>query len=392
MALFQAKVLTREGMKTLQLNSKDEATARAYFARSGRVIAIQRKRDWNLSVPLSSSDRLIFFTRMAAMLSSRVGTSDALALIRNTFSGKIQEVTSRLLSYVEAGDDLASAIEKVGAPDFPEATIALIHAGSRSGETWKAIRDAIEFEQQLNHARAGAAKGLWVGIGSLVLSGALAIASTLYVGPTVMKSDLIKGASEMGEKIDIGWVNTFGNAIGILTAVMLAAIALMFFVASVGRKLVPLHADRFIMSIPYYKDLVLARNNFIVLYGLSLLVKSGVRTEEALRLSAEAAPKGALRRDLTNAMLAVKSGREWAKEMVTLHPTDKAALLSATDRTQIAYTLNALANQYRELYAQRLASFVPLINMLAAVFMALAGGVLFAESILPMLMASKNLL
>jgi len=166
---------------------------------------------------------------------------------------------------------------------------------------------------------------------------------------------------------------------------------LLVLVASIGRRIAPIHADKLIMKIPYYKDLVLSKNNYIVLYGLALLVKSGVRTEEALRLSAEAAPKGALRRDLTNAMTAVKSGRDWAPEMVTLHPTDKAALLSAADRTQIAITLNTLAGQYRELYGQRLATLVPLINLVAALFMSLAGGILFAESILPMLMASKNM-
>lgn len=392
MALFEAKVQSKTGVKTVVINAPTEAVARQYFDRVGRIISIRKKMNFSLSTPLSAADRQMFFTRLAAMLASRVGTSDALSLIRNTFTGKIQETAGKLLNYVEAGDDLSNAIAKIGAPDFPDATVALIQAGAKSGETWKAIRDANEFEQELRHVQTGAAKGLWSGIGALFLSGTISISSTLYVGPTIMKSDLISGASDMGEKIDIGWVTTFGNWLGIATVVMMVVIVLMGFIASVGRKVLPIHADKLIMSIPYYKDLVLAKNNFIVLYGLALLVKSGVRTEEALRLSAEAAPKGALKRDLFNAMKAVKSGKDWPREMATLHPTDKASLMSAADRTQIAHTLNTLANQYRELYAMRLASVVPLINLIAALFMSLSGGILFAESILPMLMASKNLL
>lgn len=392
MPFYEAKIQGKGGIKTMAMSAASEAAARVYFERAGRVIVIRKKLNLNMSSPLTQAERHTFFTRLSSMLSSRVGTSEALTLIRNTFKGKVQEIATRLLNYVEAGDDLSTAIEKVGSPDFPAATIALIQAGAKSGETSKAIRDAVEFEQQLRNVQSGASKGLWTGIGALMLSGIISVVSTLYVGPTIMKSDLISGASNMGEKIDIGWVTTAGNILGVATAVMMAVIIIMAFIASVGRKILPVQADKFIMSIPYYKDLVLSRNNFIVLYGLALLVQSGVRTEEALRLAAESAPKGALRRDLLNAMRAVKTGREWPKEMVTLHPTDKAALLSAADRKQIAYTLNTLAHQYRELYAQRLGSFVPLINLIAAVFMSLAGGVLFAESILPMLMASKNLL
>jgi general secretion pathway protein F len=293
---------------------------------------------------------------------------------------------------VEAGEDLSSAITKVGAPDFPEATTALIRAGSRSGETWRAIRDAMTFEYQLNAVRKGASKGLIAGIGSMVFAGVTTVASTSYMGPKLMKSELMKAAMQKGNGIHLEWVTTVGNIVGYAIGAILVLIFLMLVLASAGRKLMPVKADQLIMRIPYYKDLVLSRNNYIVLYGLSLLIGSGVRTEEALRLSATTAPPGALKQDLLDAEKAVKGGREWAKEMKTLHPTDVAALLSAQDRKQIQATLDTLANQYKELYAYRLASFVPALNMVAALFMSIAGGILFAESILPMLMATQNIM
>ena len=113
--------------------------------------------------------------------------------------------------------------------------------------------------------------------------------------------------------------------------------------------------------------------------------------EEALRLSAEGAPRGALKNDLIKASAAVKNGKPWPKMMDTLHPTDKAALMSAPDREQIANSLDVLSTTYRELYGQRIASFVPIVNLLAALFLSIAGGLLFGQSILPMLMASQNM-
>lgn len=392
MPIFETKVKLRGNqVKSLRIQARNQAEARQHAQRIGRVVAFRRVFTVAVNRGMTAADRQIFFARLSSMLSSRVGTSDALQLMRDTFTGKIQEVSGRLLSYVEAGGDLAEAVEQVGAPDFPDATIALIKAGARSGETWRAIKDAAEFEYQLHNVKKGASKGLWVGVGSLLSAGVLAVGSTLYVGPKIMESDLIKAANRDGS-VDIGWINTLALSVGWTISTLLFLGFLFWAFASVGRRVIPVMADKIILKIPFYKDLVLARNNFIVLYGLSLLIRSGVRAEEALRLSAEGAPKGALRADLRAAETAVRTGRPWPAAMSTLHPTDKAALTCATDREQVAQTLYTLATQYRELYAQRLASFIPIINLIAALCMTISGGILFGQTILPMLMASEGLL
>jgi general secretion pathway protein F len=392
MPVYEGKVKTRTNrVKAVSIQARNKEEALAHIERMGRVVTFKRKVGVSIRTGLSAGDRQIFFTRLSAMLSSKVGTSDALTLMRDTFTGNIQEVSGRLLSYVESGDDLSAAFDRIGNPDFPDATVALIKAGARSGETWRAIKDAAEFEYQLHNIKKGAAKGLITGVFSFIFAGLLTVVSTLYIGPEIMNSALIKSANHDGS-VDIGWINTTAEVMGYLMAALMTIGLLFWILASVGRKLAPVKADNLILKIPFYKDLVLSRNNFVVLYGLALLIKSGVRTEEALRLSAEGAPRGALRYDLVAAMTAVKTGRPWPKVMQTLHPTDKAALMSATDREQIASTLDTLAAQYRELYAQRLGSFVPAINMLAALFMSIAGGLLFGQSILPMLMASQSML
>lgn len=392
MPVYEGKVKVRGNkVRAVEVQARNKEEALSHIERIGRVVTFKRKLTFNIRGALTPADRQVFFTRMSAMLSSRVGTSDALMLMRDTFTGKIQEVSARLLRCVEGGDDLAQAFERVGSPDFPEATVALIKAGARSGETWRAIKDAVEFEYQLHAIKKGAAKGLVTGVLSFIGAGLLTLGSTLYVGPKIMDSPLIKVAREKGA-VNIDAINTTAYIVGYVMAALLIVGFLFWLLATVGRRIIPLQADRIIMGIPYYKDLVLAKNNFIVLYGLALLIKSGVRTEEALRLSAEGAPKGALKHDLQNAMNAVKTGRPWPTTMKTLHPTDKAALLCATDREQVASTLDVLADQYRELYGQRLSSFVPLVNLLAALFLSIAGGLIFGQSVLPMLQATQGMM
>jgi general secretion pathway protein F len=390
---YTARIRAKNGVRTIQISAKTRSEAVAQAGKLGHLINLKQTSGYFSAMgALSPDDRQIFFSRMSSMLASKVGTSAALELMRTTFTGKIQDVSGRLLQYVESGDDFSDALAKVGAPDFPVATIALIQAGSRSGETWRAIRDAADFEYQLHNAKKSASKGLFSAIGGFIFAGIMTVVSTLYVGPKIMDSDMIKAANTAENPIDIGWLTTAGNVIGILIGVMLGIGIFMTLFSSIGRRLFPVTADNIILKIPYYKDLVLARNNFVVLYGLGLLLRSGVRTEEALRLSGESAPRGALRSDLLAATQAVKTGRPWPSCLRTLHPTDRAALMCAVDREQIAGTFNTLATQYRELYAMRLASFVPAINVIAALFLSASGGILFGQSILPMLMASQNLM
>ncbi|MNR71676.1 type IV pilin biogenesis protein [compost metagenome] len=389
MPLYEGKVKTRgNSLKRVEVQARNASEAQAHISKSGRVISMKRKLSMDVSRGMTDAERQILFNRLAAMLGSRVGTSTALALLRDTFTGKIQEVSARLLAAVESGKDLAEAMEQVGAPDFPEATVALIKAGSRSGETWRAVKDAAVFEYELANIRKSASKGLASGIFGFLMAGGLTLGSTLWVGPAIMESPLIKGAGN----VNIDWINTAAFIVACIMGVIMFLGIGFWLLASVGRRVMPVAADKVILKIPFYKDLVLSRNNFIVLYGLALLIKSGVRTEEALRLSAQTAPRGALRVDLQMAAQAVKTGRDWPKAMGTLHPTDKAALMSATDREQVASTLDNLAAQYRELYGQRLASFVPMLNLMAALFLSIAGGLLFGQSILPMLMASEGML
>ena len=390
MAHYTIKVQTKTGLRTLQLTAKTDTEAREHGARVGRVILVRRKMGFDLSRGMTPDERQTFFSRLSTMLKSRVGTSDALALLRDTFSGRIQHVSAQMLGYVESGDDLGQAIERVGSSDFPDATCALIRAGSKSGETWRALRDAAEFEWELHKVKQNAAKGLWGGISGFAFAGITTLVSSMYVGPKIMESELIKGLSAKSGGVDMSLIDAAGRGLGWFMVVVMAIAVTLMLLGSIGRRIAPEGADKLILRIPFYKDLVLAKNNYIVLYGLALLIRSGVRAEEALRLSAESAPKGALRADLVRAMDAVKTGRPWPKVMNTLHATDKASLMCATDREQVAETLDALANQYRSLYAQRLGMFVPVLNLVAALLLSLSGGLLFAQSILPMLMATQG--
>jgi general secretion pathway protein F len=168
-------------------------------------------------------------------------------------------------------------------------------------------------------------------------------------------------------------------------------LGLLFLLATVGKKIAPVLADNIILQIPFYREMMLAQDNYINMHRLSLLARSGVRMEEALKSTYENCKAGALREDFNNALTALKKGQKWASGMKMLHPTDRAALMLASDREQIAENLENIADQYQALYIQRVELFAPVMQVAAALSMTLAGIVLFGVSILPMLQVSARL-
>lgn len=387
--LYKVKISTRKGPKELVISATSEASARLQAGRSGTVLRVTKAKKSLFQPALSEADRQILLTRLSAMLASRVGVAEALRLLRDTFGGKISKTSGDLLQYVEANGALPEAMQQIGPPDFPDSLTALVRAGARAGNTASALSDAVTFEQQIREVKKTASKGLWGAIFGFLTAVSTILFSSFYFGPQVLASGLI---SDNSKSVHVGWIFTIGDWTGYFAVALIVLSIPLFLLATLGRQIAPVFADSLILRIPFYREIVLARGNFITLYGLAMLVKSGVNQSDALLLAQDTASKGALRNDLKLAYIEVKAGRPWAKAMKTLHPTDKAALLSALDNTQVAKTLMNLANQYKEIYAQRLNTFVPALTLVSAFLLTIAGGILFGEVILPMLQASNGML
>lgn len=386
---YIVRVSTRKGPQELRVSAENPVQAKAIGTRTGTVLRVIPVRKALFRLPLSDADRQIFLTRLSAMLASRVGLAEALRLIRDTFGGPIAKTANTLYQSVEQGVPLPEALQQIGPPDFPESLTALVRAGSRAGDSAIALADAVAFEQEIKEVKKSASKGMLAALGGFLTAVGTILSSSFYFGPEVLKSGLISAG---GDSVQVGWIFTAGYWVGYFSVGLLVLALPLIFLGTIGKQLAPGLSDRIILKIPFYRDIVLSRGSYVTLYGLALLVRSGVRLSDALRLAQDTAPKGALRQDLERAHRQALAGKPWAPAMVTLHPTDKAALASALDKDQITRTLLALADQYRKLYAQRVSTFVPVMTLISALLLTLAGGILYGEIILPMLQASSGIM
>lgn len=372
---------------TISANSIDDA--RKMAARRGQVLSVKSAGGGSGS-KLSLQDRLMFFQRLASMLGSKVGASEALDIIYQSFSGSIREAARILRDEIKAGASLYEAMDRAGPKYFPEAIVAIVKTGSRGGDLAMAIREAARFERELAQVKKESSKGITSAMMGFLAGVVTILASTYYVAPMILNSSLVTASGGS----DIGWVMTLANVISIIALVATAIMGGIFFYGVVIRPFAPAAVDRGILRIPFYRDMALAKTNYMVFFGLAVLLKAGLRVEESLELTIESAPKGELRNDLERARTALVKGsaKPWASYMTMLHPTDKAALATAQDQSQTARTIEELAHTYQGLYKSRLELFVPAVQGFSAIFLALAGFVLFGVSVIPLMQSTSSIM
>lgn len=387
MPKFDVLVVDDSGELTLSILAESEAEARVTGAQRGEVVQVSQALDVGRTRRLSSEDRQLLLEKLATLLEARVGMGRALRLIRDQFDGRIQEVANMLLQHLEGGADLCSAMTAIGERDFPVALVSLLRSGISAKGTVAALEEASRFESELSELRRVSAKGVGAAASGFIAAAILIGVSVLWAGPALMESPLIKMS-----KVDVGWAFIVGNVLG--GALLLASLGLggLVFIATILKRVHPEDADSATMRVPVWRHVALGREAFLGWFSLAELLKSGTPLDVALRSAGENLPKGRFAKTLKSAAAAVERGEQWAEVFVDLESTDRVALGSAIGREQLASLLSRLALAAKRRYVQKTESFVMGLQLAAALSLSAGGALLFVVSILPMLMASRNLL
>lgn len=388
MAWFEVRLIAGGRVRSIEVEAPDVRGARDQLSARGRILEVRRRRKvgtWSRS--LDRNERHILFIRLAAMLESKVGLAEALRRIAASFRGRIRRTAERMADAVELGDDLAGAMQRQPR-DFSPTLVALVRAGGFGEGTATALRTAAEFEQQLAGARQSFRSGLLLAVLYVVMSGVVMVGTSFFLTPLLLETEVFKRA---GEEVDVGWVYLLSDLTTGVVALVLLALGLMAGVATVGRRLAPRQADRAMQRVPLYRDIALGVQNHVTFRELSLLVGGGVPIDRALSLTAEGAPPGALRADLEAATRAVTLGLPWTDAMRGVHGTDRASLAAAENRSELARSLAALAEQYRDLYLHAVAVTEPVLRGISVAVVGVAGIVMFGLTIIPILQLAEHI-
>lgn len=386
MRTFDVTVVGAAGEAVVTVHADTEAEACAAAAEHGEPVSVRRRLALS-GRALTSQERFTFLEKLGGLLRSQVGTGAALRLLRDQFSGRVREVASMLLADIEAGGDLCSAMARVGPKDFPPALVSIIRAGTQSGATADALEAGARYEEDAQTLRRQSRKGLISALVGYFAAVIVVGASVFWMGPKIMASPLLRAGDT-----NVDWAFTSGLVLTALLGLLTAALIGLLINSTLLKRVAPLKADAVTRAIPVWRDAVLGKERFVAYHTMSALLKTGMPLEAALSLASQSVPAGRLAQQLHAAAQFVVAGQPWVSQLADLSELDRVAVGSAEDREQAALAFSRLSTFARRDFVSSTENLVTGLQMTAAISLTLGGGLMFALSILPMLMAASAIL
>ncbi|QAY80150.1 type II secretion system F family protein [Sphingosinicella sp. BN140058] len=380
MPTFAVTVRDNTTIKKIPVVAKSPSEARFIAQRQGVVITSPLEIKERQGGGLSAAERYIFLHQLATMNIAKVPLTTGLQILRQSHGGRIGKAAASLEAGVAAGRQISDLMYE-DKRNFPGAVGLLVKAGAQgTGGAAASLKKAAEFERQILGASTKGAKGIyqagfWVVVATISL-----FACPLWLTPYLKSSQLFTLTKT---PIEWGWLDMVAYATAALTMLFMMFGMFLFFLITVGQRIFPHFSDAVVMRLPFLKDIIFTRDNFVSLYRFSLMVKAGVTLEESLETTLSDTRKGALKDDLTRALQNVKTGQPWAADFRTVHPTDKAALSMATDKERLGEILEEVADQNKAIYVRRLELMQPIMGAIGGLSMILVYAITGLYSIVP---------
>ena len=190
---FSWRARTRSGKLLFgKLRAKSEEEACSLVRNNyGFVVRLQVKESswllWQEKLLCSQSNltdkqRIVFFKQLATILNSGVPLLDGMELLRQRSDFVIGRVAVKLVSYLQEGSSLASAMQKCGST-FSNLAVTLVAAGERSGELNNVFLEIADFYNKQRELKQFLYKATLYPLFLLCASLAVLVFFLLYVLP-----------------------------------------------------------------------------------------------------------------------------------------------------------------------------------------------------------------
>ena len=270
-----------------KLRAKSEAEACSLVRNNyGFVVRLQVKESsWLLwqekllgsQSNLTDKQRIVFFKQLATILNSGVPLLDGMELLRQRSDFVIGKVAIKLVSYLQEGSSLASAMQKCGST-FSNLAVTLVAAGERSGELNNVFLEIADFYNKQRELKQFLYKATLYPLFLLCASLAVLVFFLLYVLPMLASVYSSLGAPPNGILQFAVQVSNFlmGNGV----AISLGLVSVVLCVYQRRERLLEL-----CLRLPLVRSLHAMVLEIRFCKILSMLLDKGINITEAVELA-----------------------------------------------------------------------------------------------------------
>jgi type IV pilus assembly protein PilC len=265
-------------------------------------------------LPVSLSDRVLFFQQLALMLRSGLSVLQSLEVAANlAASSRLRRGIEQIGDRIKNGDSFSAAMDAQGAL-FPPLAIQLVRSSETSGELDRVLERIAEHLEQKAETRRNLITSLIYP--AIVVIVALGVAAFLLTGVVPKFVQFFERSGKAlppmtAALIDVSdWLIAWGPFLLAGIAVVLIT-ALYAYSTKAGR----LYLDRILLYVPLIGALLLRASISQFTWAMSILLSSGVTLLDSLRVAKGVVSNKAIDLALDEAAEDLLRGRDFATSL-----------------------------------------------------------------------------
>ncbi|OGD85667.1 hypothetical protein A2164_03065 [Candidatus Curtissbacteria bacterium RBG_13_35_7] len=335
------------------------------------------------SLSLSSQDRLNIIDTLATFLTSGIPILEAVESLSEESKGNTQQILKILMDDLNQGKTIAYSFAR-HPKAFDPITVNLIKAAEEAGTLETTLKDLTKSIQK-DIDFLGSVKGsLLYPVLVLIVLFAVIILNLFFVIPRISKVfSRLKVQIPLPTKILIVTSNFVNNNLIFLIVGLIIFIVLIIVIFKTKKTII----TNFIYSLPVISKLVIEIDIARFTHSMSLLLKSGIPINEALKLSRDVTNKKEMQTLIIKAEEVVISGKTLSsafKRFRQLIPGFVIRITEAGEKSgTLEKSLQELSEQFEKRVSNRLKTMTLLIEPILLVFVGLLVGALMLAIIAP---------
>ncbi len=335
---------------------------------------------------LSYADLSTFCEQIALILGSGITAVEGFYILREETQDKSTiALFDAILDNLEVGETLSSTLEKVGV--FPNYMVQMVRIGEVSGRLETVFRSLVTYYNREDSLRKSIKHSVTYPLGMVVMM-------LLVIGVLVVRVMPIFNSvfQQLGSEItgfskvllDIG-MSISNNAIVYITIlVMLAALIIIGVFTGKGREIIKNVREKFVLTRGLVYNIAVSRFS----NGMSLMLSSGLDTDESLKIVEELVENETLKGKIQNIRAEVEAGTPFATSMADnkIFSGVYARMLAVGFKTgSMDGVMQSISERYDEDVTKRLENIVAVIEPTVVAVLCVIIGAILLSVMLPLM-------
>lgn len=352
------------------------------------VRTIQLPRWAGSSVRFSLKEQAEINTQLSQLLGRGVPLVEAMDVVASAVSVKNRPIIARMRELVAGGASFADSCERVGV--FDRVTVAVYRAAERTGDLAGAAKQlAVTQRRQL--AVSGKAATLMI-YPAVVLTISLAVSVMML---TLIVPRIGKSLTSAGMKLPTYSKVTMavGEFIGDQFLWLCLGLLGLGVVAFAFRAIIARGVQRFMRTVPFLRDVVLAQESTRFFTVMAAMTRSGVPLADGLGVAIGALGHPVLRAQLTTLRTKLIEGgilRNLIDNVTALPLTTRRLLIAAERSGDLESAFDTLAIDMAEEVDKKSQRLLSVLEPALIVFMFVIVGSLLLSIMVPMIQAASK--